>query len=1213
MQFIINGPDVPEQLIQDHEDGKVIFFCGAGVSIPVGLPGSRKLLEGIYDELHISKEDIEKERFEYSLDNLEHTKVVNFRTVIPKLLAIKQDADLRTHIALIKLANQVADDSLRLVTTNYDHLFEKACQNLNIQHRYYSAPALPVPKKSKWNGIVYLHGFLPEEGNEKELSNLVITSGDFGLAYLTERWASHFVSELFRNFSVCFVGYSLDDPVMRYMTDAVSADRMLGEKLPNVWAFVSYGESVDREEERKKWENKGIRPILYSEKNNHQTLHDTLRVWSNIYSDGISGKEMLVAKYASCSPTQSTQEDNFVGRVLWALSDPSGKPAQRFATFEPNPCLDWLLGPFTQERVQQGEETGNTWLSKMKVEQTISPFVIPRTDSFTLPAPYNSIVSWSLRHLNDERLLLWMLEQGPQLRSFYKSLVLDKLEKLNNSKKAGIKEADVYPSEKMIALWKLFTVDALCLRDNLSYDFYSWREQFSQNGCNVSYDLRLQLRKLLSPKLIISRNIFQNGISIELGLAAEGIKDAIQGFDWAGSLHLFVSDFEQLLSDALSLAREVKQLTLLDLPSIEPDQQNQYAPNYAVLIELLRDSWHELFTSNPTEAKLIARRWLNSEEITFKRLGLFAASNDGAVSARDWIDFLAKNDCQNLWEIELRREVLRLFVKQGGKLRESLQTRLEKLILKGPSPSEYLPEQINQFRWLYLSKFQCSGVQLSYEGLSFLENIKKQYPSWVLATDQSDEFPIWCSGIEYINENDYVGNVPHDETQIKIWLKTEHLKEDLEGDFRNERVFLYTWRKICSMHLIKAARSAQAIITTLKTKRDRQIWSTLFDHASRPNRSKRSWSLFSKDVIGLNVEFYEELADKIAWWMYEASKHTDSQQECFFAISKKLMHQFVPKDENTELDPLTAAINNPLGHVVLSLQNLLYWQSPTDGKGLEGSFKQIFSELCNPTEIKYKPARILLSRNLVALFRIDREWTEQHLLPLFYWTKNKEASSMWRGFLQSPRLYFPLIVELKPNIIEARLHWMEHDFNLDKFSAFITYIALENADVIGSVELQKIYDALPLEALKRVAIVLRQVLESASDKKANFWNNRVKPFLHEFWPKDKDKTSSELSYFLAKLAIHSDESFSDVVSVISIYLRPLDRQFYLICKGLFETGHCEKYPQSSLILLSKLCPEKREYCFGNHFLSDCLKSIVQADNSLKLRNEYLELEKFIGS
>lgn len=1213
MQFIINGPDVPEQLIQDHEDGKVVFFCGAGVSIPAGLPCFKKLVDDIYDELYISKEGIEKDRFEYSLDNLEHTKVVNFRSVIPKLLAIKPDADIRTHIALVKLASHVADDSMRLVTTNYDHLFEKACQNLKIRHKYYSAPALPVPKKSKWNGIVYLHGFLPEEGNEKELSNLVITSGDFGLAYLTERWASHFVSELFRNFSVCFVGYSLDDLVMRYMTDAVSADRMLGEKLPDVWAFVSCSESVDREEVRKNWENKGIRPILYSDKNNHHALHDTLRVWSDIYSDGISGKEMLVAKYASCSPTQSTQEDNFIGRVLWALSDPSGKPAQRFATFEPNPCLDWLLGPFTQEREQQGKETNRTLLSKMKVEQVISPFVISRTDSFTLAPPYNSIVSWSLRHLNDERLLLWMLKQGPQLRSFYKLLVSDKLEEFNNSKKTGINEGDVYPSEKMIALWKSFTVDALCLRDNRSYDFYSWREQFSRNGCNVSYGLRQQLRKILSPKLVIGRNVFHSGISIELGLAAEGIKDAIQGFDWAGSLHLFVSDFEQLLSDALTLAREVKQLTLLDLPSIEPDQQNQYASNYAVLIELLRDSWHELLTFNPTEAKLIARKWLNSEEITFKRLGLFAASIDGAVSARHWINFLAKNDCQNLWENKLRREILRLFAKQGGKLKESLQIRLEKLILKGTSPSKFTSEETDQFKWLCLSKFQCSGVLLSSEALLFLENIKKQYPSWALATDQSDEFPNWCSGIEEINESDYVGKVLHKEDEIKNWLKTEHLKEDLEGEFRNELVFINTWRKICSVHLMKAARSAQAIIPTLKTKRDRQIWRILFDHASKPNRSLRSWSRFSKDVIGLNVEFYRELADKIAWWMYEASKHTDSQQECFFAISKRIMHQFVPKDETTELDPLTAALNNPQGYVVLSLQNILYSKSPIDGQGLEEPIKCIFSELCNPIEIKYKHARFLLATGLVGLFRIDRQWTEQYLLPLFCWSKNKEAALMWEGFLQSPRLYLPLIVELKPAIVEARLHWMEQNFNLDKFALFMTHIALENADVIGNVELQKIYDALPLEALKRVAIVLRQVLESASDKKKNYWNNRVKPFLQRFWPKDKAKTSSELSYFLAKLAIHSDESFSDVVGVITIYLRPLDRQFYLICKELFETGYCEKYPRSSLTLLSKLCPEKREYCVGNPFLSSCLKLIVQADNSLKLRKEYIELEKFTGS
>jgi hypothetical protein len=48
---------------------------------------------------------------------------------------------------------------------------------------------------------------------------------DFGTAYLTERWASRFVAELFNHFTVLFVGYGMNDPVMRYLVDAIGADR----------------------------------------------------------------------------------------------------------------------------------------------------------------------------------------------------------------------------------------------------------------------------------------------------------------------------------------------------------------------------------------------------------------------------------------------------------------------------------------------------------------------------------------------------------------------------------------------------------------------------------------------------------------------------------------------------------------------------------------------------------------------------------------------------------------------------------------------------------------------------------------------------------------------------------------------------------------------------------------------------------------------------
>ena len=48
MQFVTNGPDIPDALLQAHEEGRVVFFCGAGISYPAGLPGFKGLVEEIY-------------------------------------------------------------------------------------------------------------------------------------------------------------------------------------------------------------------------------------------------------------------------------------------------------------------------------------------------------------------------------------------------------------------------------------------------------------------------------------------------------------------------------------------------------------------------------------------------------------------------------------------------------------------------------------------------------------------------------------------------------------------------------------------------------------------------------------------------------------------------------------------------------------------------------------------------------------------------------------------------------------------------------------------------------------------------------------------------------------------------------------------------------------------------------------------------------------
>jgi len=201
---------------------------------------------------------------------------------------------------------------------------------------------VPIPKPTRWHGVVHLHGLLPDALDEIDLNRLVLTSGDFGLAYLTERWAARFVSELFRYYTVYFVGYSINDPVLRYMMDALAVDEMLGENRPEAFAFGDFKHG-GQSQAMLDWEAKGVTPLLYevpSGTQDHSGLHLTLKEWVDTYRDGVRGKEMIVAQHASTPPLTSSRLDFVVGRVLWALTD--GLAVKPFADLNPVPPLEWL-------------------------------------------------------------------------------------------------------------------------------------------------------------------------------------------------------------------------------------------------------------------------------------------------------------------------------------------------------------------------------------------------------------------------------------------------------------------------------------------------------------------------------------------------------------------------------------------------------------------------------------------------------------------------------------------------------------------------------------------------------------------------------------------------------------------------------------------------------------------------------------------------------
>ena len=306
-----------------------------------------------------------------------------------------RDAAIPTHEALLTLA-ATREGRTHLVTTNFDRLFEAANSKRRPSVQTDAAPHVPVPK-SRWNSLVYLHGLLAEVPTEADLDRLVLSSGDFGMAYLTEGWAARFVSELFRNYTVCFVGYSIGDPILRYMLDALAAERLLGEPHREMFAFADY--SDDESRVREDWAARHVQPILYrvaeNDKKDHTHLHSTLRHWAGIYRDGIGGKRSIVVANAHSHPIQSTVEDDFVGRMLWALSDSSGVPAGTFAALDDAPPLDWL-DVFCDVK--------NADLDLRHLRSQLHSSAKP------LSRIVQALVPWLIRYLDNPKLLLWFAE-----------------------------------------------------------------------------------------------------------------------------------------------------------------------------------------------------------------------------------------------------------------------------------------------------------------------------------------------------------------------------------------------------------------------------------------------------------------------------------------------------------------------------------------------------------------------------------------------------------------------------------------------------------------------------------------------------------------------------------------------------------------------------------------------------------------------------------
>lgn len=1272
MQFITNGPDIPDALLQAHEEGRVVFFCGAGISYPAGLPGFKGLVTSIYKIIGTAREEIEEiafeqEKFDATLDLLEK-RLQGRRIAVRRALAealqpkLRRKGAMDTHSALLRLGRN-QEGKTRLVTTNFDNVFHKAARRDGVNFDTYSAPMLPVPKNSRWDGVVYLHGLLTGSQDETSLNRLVITSGDFGLAYLTERWAARFVSELFRNYVVCFVGYSINDPVLRYMMDALAADRMQGEFTPQAWAFADY-ESGQEHKKTVEWEAKGVTPILYhapvSTKGipDHSALHKTLHAWAETYRDGALGKERIVVNHALSRPSASTQQDDYVGRMLWALSDKSGLPARQFADFDPVPSLDWLIEAFEKRSFQHIDLPRFGVTPRAEVDDKLTFSLVSRPAPYSL-TPYMGlfdnatdavrwddvmfqIARWLIRHLNDPRLVISLAGNGGSLHGRFRMMIQKKLQEIdamqsgdNISELDRIRESapNAIPSPLMRKLWGLI----LSRRVKSFYrepDLYQWVALIKTEGLTGA--MRLDLRDMLAPCVLLKQQFrlskiledtdeqkqLRDLVDWELHLKTNDVKGTLESLPANLQQSIFkemLDDLQQLLRDALDLLHELEDADEFQdpshwhLPSITPHWQNRGYQEWVVLIEYLRDGWLTLYDSNHDRARQIAMSWFHLPYPTFKRLAFFAASQNGCISSSVWVDWLVEDNARWLWSVDTGREVFRLLVLQGMHLTSDYQEKLESAILAGPPRSQY-SEDLGHDRWhrivqheiwKYLSKLGLSGIQLGTQAAEYLHDVSKANPKWKLADNQSDEFSHWMSvtGDPDFDSFTKSEKAPEDLQELVKWLKES---PDVDRHNRND-----DWRDVCELRFEDSVVSLSTLAEENEWPEGR--WREALQVWGKDSMTHRSWEAAAPLVSKMPDDKFSKVVHSVSWWTESCAKSIDIHLDEFWSLCRRILE--LPLDESTRItsngrpinSPVTEAINHPVGHITEALVNYWLASKPRDNDTLPGELSAFFSEICQLDVARYRHGRVILAANLIALFRVDRSWVESYLLPIFSWQNHSEARGGWEGFLWSPRLYKPLLDAFKDNFLNTAEHYDDLGEHRHQYVQLLTLAALDVKEGFTAAEFQSAIGHLPSEGLVSVVQTLKQALDGAAGQRESYWENRILPFWHDIWPKSRNRSSPKISDLLAQLIITSETSFPKALKMVQDWLGQIDNLYYVL--HLLEgTSLCTQFPQQAIEFLSIIIVNSP---FIPQELRKCLNDITNADPAISQSLAYMRLDELL--
>lgn len=1220
-RLVAGGPEIPATLIQAQERGEMVFFCGAGISIPTGLPDFAGLVNQVYSALHVAREPAEETafargKFDEVLGLLEDRLTPNaMRAEVARILSLAPDPEsLRLHRALLEVSRNTS--GVRLVTTNYDDNFR--CADSIAGLRFDAGPHLPDVRH--WDSVLHLHGRLKPPAAEADLSRLVLTKADFGNAYLYERWAARFVADLLESYTVVFVGYSLGDMVIEYLMTAVT-DRPAARRP---YALAGYSSREEADERASKWKQSGVQPILYDSRNGHQLLVETVEEWARLSGDPHGYRVQVATSGLVSAPDRDTHEAD-PDRVVWALTDSAAAwPAFNRIARHPVPgpgAAAWL-----QEFAVRGL-LGGTVNPTPHERGPAGPVITDRAERQMLQTDSvaDSVAYWIEIHAHDPDVFRWVIHHGRNLHFELRRRLWDRL----TSKDRDLPEIP----ERLTRLWTL-----LLAEPPEDYEFLLRLARILANSSRqappAAEDILL---RLLRPRLAVFpgpapyRALPAGSTPKEIALLECGHTDVVLGcrdqhhrFNVVAELQprrypdflrrnaavltsYLQSAFQLLKASDRADAPYARSLLIQKLGDGEPAVPKKGPTNHAVaregtgrrrfaessfgswtvLLEWVAESYHALQERDKGRGDLL-RRWAASAEPMLWILALQAIARDVSADFELVRTLILAKPGEVLWDETCAPHVLTILEQAGQRGSPEFQDDLVEAVQRKAPPDALEPESDGATLAKVgrrLAALHSGGVTLAPQASATLAAFERRRRAAAEGMSQT-EAAVPRGHIRDIVAAVTTGTVDVDAFRTFAERRPAAAMIALRELGRGDNWPGELWQETLTVVATKVKASKQG------ARRNRRLAEAVL---AIPDHLFAELSFSVADLVDSLAESGCGDDDGVFWSLWDRGWEGRSQESGL----------------PTARDALTYSMNTTAGtYAGAALKRI----RATTGQGANSIVAAQLSRLDTIVGDETGSAGlVMLVFWLDWLYWHAPDWTAKNILPRMRWDgtsasdrDSAETHALWQVLALRGQVSRELLEALGADLWTAvqRNRELRHGKGLVRF---FVHVSMQQPELIDESVRRETARSAIQDNVRQVGVALADALDKSEHPRERVWRESVRPWLQSYWPREAALNTAESSAVLVEVIMQTGDEFPDAVDWGNGYLMPLDDQ--QVGRVWYGKNVWKAHPRAAVALLHRIVGRDRIDPFARAALSEMVKTIKELEPTITADSRFVDLEK----